>query len=497
MFPITRISGVFAIASLLCHSTGLAEDFQGSTHQLPYEEPPIEYSLKTPKDPIALLQAKIDSGEVKLKWDEKHGYLPALMEYLKVPAESQMLVFSKTSLQRRLITPKTPRALYFNDDVYFGYIPGAPLLEISAVDPELGGVFYSLEQDKVRKPKITRDSDCMRCHGSSRSLGVPGHIVRSIATDETGELDPAGESGEVNHCTPLADRWGGWYVSGKHGAQPHRGNLIGAEAFAQHAKEPNLLGNLTSLDKFFDTAKYPRGTSDIVALMVLEHQAHMHNYITRLNYEARQMTATYGHIRYLKNQVNAFLRYLLFTEETPLTEAVSGDPAYVKAFEAMGPKDSKGRSLRDFDLKTRMFKYPCSYLIYSDAFEKLPEAMRSHLLERLWKILSEEDQDPQFAKLTAEDRTAILEILRETKPNLPDYWKATPPAATTSHSSRTASKQNARALRRIASAWAMATCALGRSRSGRLVRRGTLPSAMAVNSSSAVRAIPRLTPTLL
>lgn len=423
LLTLARFARVFAVASLLCRATGMAEDFQGSTHQLPYEDEPIQYSLATPKDPIAVLQEKIASGEIKLSWDEKHGYLPAIMEALKVPAESQMLVFSKTSLQRRRITPKTPRALYFNDDVYLGYIPGSPVLEVSAADPELGAVFYTLDQEKVRKPKFQRDTDCLRCHGSSRSLGIPGHVVRSIGTDETGELDPTSESGEVNHCTPLEDRWAGWYVSGKHGSQIHRGNLIGAEAFARHAKEPNYLGNLTSLEQFLDTKPYPKPTSDIVALMVLEHQAHMHNYIARLNFEARQMTATYGHIRYLKNQVNAFLRYLLFVEEATLTAPVSGDPAYAEAFTAMGPKDSKGRSLRDLDLQTRMFKHPCSYLIYSDAFDKLPEAMRAHLLERLWKILTGEDQDPQFAKLTAEDRTSILEILRETKANLPDYWK--------------------------------------------------------------------------
>lgn len=403
--------------------TARAEDFQGSTHQLPYEEEVIHYSNQIPNDPITQLQAKIAKGEIKLQWDDKFGYLPAVLEALKIPASSQMLVFSKTSLQRRLITPKNPRALYFNDDVYVGYIPGAPVLEISAVDPKLGGTFYSLEQEKVRKPKFVRDGDCLRCHGSARSLGVPGHIVRSIATDETGELDPQNEAEQVTHFTPLEERWAGWYVTGKHGSQTHRGNLIGAEAFARHEQEPNHLGNLTSLEQFFDTTLHLRPTSDIVALMVLEHQTHMHNYITRLNYETQMMMQTYGHIRYLKNQVNAFLRYLLFTEEVALTEPVSGDPAFVKDFTSQGPRDSKGRSLRDLDMKTRMFKYPCSYLIYSEAFDTLPEVMRSHLLERIWKILTGKDDDPQFANITAEDREAILEILKETKSNLPDYWK--------------------------------------------------------------------------
>ncbi|RYD63284.1 MAG: hypothetical protein EOP84_33790, partial [Verrucomicrobiaceae bacterium] len=175
---------------LLCAAfTVQAEDFQGSTHQLPYDEEVIRYSEQTPNDPISQLQEKIAKGEIKLEWDDKFGYLPGLLKAINVPESSQTLVFSKTSLQRRLITPKNPRALYFNDDIYIGYIPGAPVMEISTVDPKLGGVFYTLEQEKVRKPKFKRDADCMRCHGSARSLGVPGHVIRSIGTDETGEID--------------------------------------------------------------------------------------------------------------------------------------------------------------------------------------------------------------------------------------------------------------------------------------------------------------------
>ncbi|MHA3770170.1 hypothetical protein ACXR0O_01375 [Verrucomicrobiota bacterium sgz303538] len=428
MFPplsaYRRVALGWSFVLLVCGATiAQAEDFQGSTHQLPYEEEVIHYSQQVPEDPIAQLQQKLNKGEIKLHWDDNFGYLPSVLEALKVPASSQMLVFSKTSLQRKLITPKNPRALYYNDDVYVGYIPGAPLMEISAVDPKLGGIFYTLEQEKVRKPKFTRESDCLRCHGSARSLGVPGHILRSIATDDTGEIDTSSETEQVNQCTPLADRWAGWYVSGQHGAQAHRGNLIGAEAFARHAQEPNFLGNLASLEQFFETKSYLRPKSDIVALMVLEHQTHMHNYITRLNYETQMMMQTYGHIRYLKNQINAFLRYMLFTEEVPLTEPVSGDPAFVNGFATLALRDNKGRSLRDMDLQTRMFKYPCSYLIYSPAFDSLPEIMRAHLLERLWKILTGEDKDPQFAKIAPADRQAILEIIRETKPNLPDYWK--------------------------------------------------------------------------
>ncbi len=417
----TRI--LLALATVIFVRPLVAEDFQGSSHALPYDDAIIGYSAQTPKDRIAKLQARIASGEVKLKWDEKFGWLPAVLDALKIPKSSQMLVFSQTSLQRRAINPRNPRAIFYNDDVYLGYIPHAPMMEISAVDPKLGGVFYSLDQVPQDKPAFTRSQDCIQCHVSGRTLGVPGHFVRSLQTDGGGEIKAGTDTGEVTHCTPLAERWGGWYVTGQHGAQTHLGNLVGASAFDRHSGEPGFRGNVADLTKLIDTSMYPTPHSDIVALMVLEHQAHMHNYITRLSYETRIMTETYGHIRYLKNQVNVFLRFLLFTEEIPLTAPVSGDPQYVADFTAPAVRDSKGRSLRDLDLKTRMFRHPCSFLIYSDAFDQIPAAMRDHLLQRLHDILTGQDADPQFAKLAANDRQAILEILRETKPNLPAYWR--------------------------------------------------------------------------
>lgn len=254
-------------------------------------------------------------------------------------------------------------------------------------------------------------------------MGVPGHVMRSIATDLDGEMDAPSEVSPITHCTPFEDRWAGWYVTGTHGDQMHRGNLVGAEAFTQRWERPNAEGNLRSLQGFFDTKPYLEPGSDIVALMVLEHQAHMHNYITRLNYETQIMLSRYGHIRYLGQQETAFLRYLLFTEEARLTDPVAGTSSYTQDFPKMGPRDSQGRSLRDFDLRTRLFKYPCSFLIYSQAFDNLPEIIRADLLQRLHDILTGKDASPMWAGLSSADRQAILEILRETKPNLPASWR--------------------------------------------------------------------------
>jgi hypothetical protein len=197
---------------------------------------------------------------------------------------------------------------------------------------------------------------------------------------------------------------------------------LGDAAFARQEKEPNWRGNLRKLNSMCDLSPYLSPGSDIVALMVMEHQAHMHNFLTRLQYEARQKLAAYGHVDYLKNQSEGFLRYLLFTEEVPLTAAVQGNPEYVKWFESQGPFDKKGRSLRQLDLKTRMFKYPCSYLIQTEAFDALPDLLKARIYKRLWEILSGQDTTGQYANLDAPTRRAIAEILSETKKGLPNYW---------------------------------------------------------------------------
>lgn len=390
---------------------------------MPYDEDTINYSKAEDTSAVARLKEFIESGKVALEYDEQHGYLPALLKELKVPVSSQMLVFSKTSLQRERIEPKNPRAIFFGDDVYIGYIHGAPILEISGVDKKLGGVFYTLSQDKVERPKLERTDQCLECHASAKSMGVPGHLVRSFATDETGVVDLRSGTSQVNHRTPIEERWGGWYVTGEHGEQAHRGNLIGKAAFEKQEKEPNHVGNITDLSPYFDVKKYPRNQSDIVALMVMEHQTHMHNFITRLTYEATIALQQYGHVRYMKSSTEAFLKYLLFVEEAPFASPLKGSTEFIADFEANGPKDNKGRSLRQMDLKERLFKYPCSYLIYSEAFDTIPEPLKEVIYQRLWDILTGKDDKAAFASIPEETRKAIKEILVETKPGLPSYWK--------------------------------------------------------------------------
>lgn len=421
---IRRFATSALLAAALLSLCSKASDFQGATHLVPIDEDTISYGKTQPQSAISQLQEKINSSELKLEWNEKYGYLPSVLQALHVPTESQVLVFSKTSLQRERISPQNPRALYFNDDIYVGFIPGAPLMELSVADPKLGGVFYALEQKRVEKPQFKRNDQCLECHASSKSMGVPGHLVRSFATDEDGVVDLSSGTSQVNDRTPFDERWGGWYVSGTHGKQTHRGNLIGKAAFDRQEKEPNFAGNCTNLSQYFATEKYRSPHSDIVALMVLEHQTHMHNYITRLNYEATLALKTYGHVNYLKSVVEGFVQYLLFAEEAPITSPVKGTSNFQQEFASLGPKDSKGRSLREFDLQSRLFKYPCSFLIYSDAFDALPKPAKEKVYARLYDVLSGKEQSEAYGRLSAATRQAILEILRETKKDLPSWWNS-------------------------------------------------------------------------
>lgn len=404
-----------------------------------FEQEPIRYSQAKPDNRVSRLIERVAAGETKLEHEEHFGYLRALLSALDVPTDSQMLVFSKTSLQRHRIAPRTPRALYFNDDVYIGFCQQGDVLEISAVDPQLGTVFYTLDQDPLLAPNFRRQTDnCLICHGSSQTKEIPGHVVRSVFSDASGLPILSSGTYRIDHTSPIEKRWGGWYVSGTHGDQKHLGNLIVRGKFERDEIDNSAGQNQTSLDGRFDTSKYVQPHSDIVALMVLEHQADAHNYLARANFLTRQAIHHQNSLNRelhepadrvwdstksrIKNAGEPLVEYLLFSGEAELTSPIRGTSGFTESFAQRGPRDQRGRSLRDFDLQTRLFKYPCSYLIYSPSFATLPPEVKTYVLRRLHEVLDGQDQSEKFAHLSAADRTAIREILADT---LTD-WVAAP-----------------------------------------------------------------------
>ena len=401
-----------------------------------YEQEPIRYSSAAVNDPVARLQKRIDAGKVELKFDHQHGYLASVLRELKAPVSSQTLVFSRTSLQRNRISPKKPRAVYFGDDAYVGWVNGGDLIEIAATDPKQGVQFYTLEQKPAGKPKFVRQTDtCLQCHGGTMTRDTPGLLVRSVFPDAGGDpILPAGTF-LVTHESPLKERWGGWYVTGKHGDQFHMGNQVTDEEVATAGKMDLSAGaGVTDLAGRFDTSAYLSPHSDIVALMVLEHQAEMHNRIARANYGTRlairdsdEMNKALGEkpghrsdstLRRIKSVCEPLVEYMLFVNEAKLTGKIEGTSGFAKEYAARGRRDSAGRSLRDLDLQRRLLKYPCSPVIYSEAFDGLPAEAKEYVSRRLREVLTGKETGKPFEHLSSEDRKAILEILKATKPGL-------------------------------------------------------------------------------
>jgi hypothetical protein len=405
---------------------------------VPFSEPPIDYRSENLTDPVALLQKRIDRGEVRLDYEPKHGYLESVLAKLSIPVNSQTLVFSKTSFQYKKISPETPRALYFNDDVYVGQVHDGKVLEFVSFDPVQGAIFYILDERRSEHPRFERaELDCTQCHVAAGTRNVPGVLLRSIYTTSSGTQATMARSFITGQESPLAERWGGWYVTGTHGSTLHMGNVISTDKEHPEQIDRAAGANISDLSRKFDTSLVLTGKSDIVAHLVLAHQTQMHNLITLTNYQTRiglykaglspdtaaQDIPAAVRARYEK-PAEQMLRYLLFADEAPLDGPVKGDSGYAEEFAARGPRDGAGRSLRDFDLRSRIFRYPCSYLIYSEAFDSLPTQAKEYVYHRLFEVLTGHDQSPAFARLSGDTRRAIFEILLATKPGLPAEWMA-------------------------------------------------------------------------
>lgn len=292
-----------------------------------------------------------------------------------------------------------------------------------------------------RKPWIKRELyNCLACHTSTLTQGVPGHTVRSVMPKPDGTIDVQRESFVTDHTSPIAERWGGWYVTGHAGAMQHMGNafLRGDELV------PNGEANRSILQYDFQTSDWLSPYSDIVALMVLEHQTQMQNTFTLANFTVRR--ALYDHARAyetqspdqvktipnsatqelaftIKQAAKKVVDYMLFVNEAKLTSKIKSSTTFAREFTARGPTDKAGRSLRDFNLQSRLFEYPCSYLIYSPTFDALDDELRAAIYLQLWNVLSKNDTTEEYAHLSDDTRKSILEIVQATKEGLPVYWK--------------------------------------------------------------------------
>lgn len=393
-------------------------DIKGSLDDRPFfswpQHPAIQYATRPVTDRVALLNTMVQDGKVQLHFDESSGYLRSILDALKISLESQIVVFSKTSVQSPLISAANPRALYFTDDVTVGFIKKAPFIEFAAQDPQQGVAFYTLDQREVDRPQIRRRDSCLSCHESRNSLDVPGLLVRSIGVSADGDILPRLANFTSDHRSPFNERWGGWYVTGKAESLHHLGN------------------SADSLRGKIDSATYPSVFSDVAALMVFDHQATMSNMLTRVGWEIRaalyqeEKTGLGKDItaQLLANDIKELVDYMLFVDEPPITGNILTTSGFPGAFAKSGPFDRKGRTLRQLSLEARIMTFPCSYMIYSAAFESLPSPAKEAVYQRLWDVLSGKVKDEKYAgKLSPSDREAIVQILRDTKPDLPAYYQ--------------------------------------------------------------------------
>jgi hypothetical protein len=414
------------------------------------EYPGVGYSGPAHDNRIWRFQQKLKSGELKLQWEPHFGYLRSVLKALEIDPSSQIMVFSKTSLQTSVINEQTPRAIYFNDDTYVGFVLNTDLMEFASVDAKLGVVFFGMINRQDTAPVMERDGGrCLTCHDTYSMMGggVPRVMIMSAPVDDAADTRTFGSASEVDDRTPIAERWGGWYVSGWYqagrGAPPvtHFGNL------ALRTETPGPLGdrlrelvpgrdNLGSVSAYFDTSLYISDKSDVVALLVSEHQTFVQNLITRVLYKVSTIMSQGGGAiaassgpaprawtdieprrqAALKQVCEPLIRALFFTDAVPLSGQVITSSGFTERFAQRGPRDSEGRSLRDLKLEKRLFKFPLSYMVYTDSFNALQPFVREYIDSRIVDVLQGRDQTGISARLSTEDRAAISQILADTLP---------------------------------------------------------------------------------
>jgi hypothetical protein len=425
------LAGVAFVFALVCLTVPLRGQrsgaFMGSS-----DDPAIAYSSATPNNVVVDVNRKLQDGTLHFSYDPRSGYLQSALDALQLPLDSQLLVFSRTSLQGKRIGEQNPRALFFNDRVALGWVRGGDLLEVAAHDETAGIVFYSLDQRQEAPsgtaPQFKREFICLGCHMTGNTLNVPGLLMFSTTRAEANQY--SGIPRHIDQTEPLSRRFGGWFVTGSTGSTPHMGNQAAA-LDGRPSRE------LTTVAGLFDADGYRAMSSDIAAHLVLTHQAGMVNLLTRAGWEARAVDPAL-HAPFTTNPeqearvatvmagvASEVVDYLLFVDEAKLPDKVRGASGFAERFSARGPKDRKGRSLYEQDLDRRLMKYPCSYLIYSPAFDALPAAIKTPIYKRMWEILSGQEQDARYREaLSPADRQAIVEILRDTKKDLPPFFQA-------------------------------------------------------------------------
>jgi hypothetical protein len=416
---------------------------QATPTTLPYDKeyPVMHYERAPAHNAIAQLARRLAAGEVKLTYAAPRGYLDSLLAALNIDASSQSLVYSKTSLQTGAISAATPRALYFNTDTYVGYVQGSRNLELGTMDSELGQVFYTLPNREVAAPQLERQTlNCLACHDTYELSGggVPRFLLMSSYVNIRGDQLTHEDNILTTDETPMESRWGGWYVTGQTGKQKHVGNILVKDVQELVKLDSVRRENIDTLDDLFDTKPYLTDKSDVVALLVLQHQETVQNLLTRANFEVRNALARVGNksgalaaktTGALHEYLDDLAKAMLFGDAVPYIDTIRGNSGFAAWFQKQGIKDPQGRSLRDLDLQTRLLRYPLSYLVYTPAFDALPDYARDYVFARFAAVLQGRDTSASYAFMSAADRRDTLQVLTATKPAFAQYLARHPARA--------------------------------------------------------------------
>ena len=372
-----------------------------------------EYDTRSVENRFSRLLAAWDAGQKpEIDTSGDLSFLRSLLKELEVPVSSQMLVFTATSLQKGLISARNPRALYFNDDTYVGFVPRGRI-EVISLDPQLGGIFYIF--DRLRpgsRPAVHRSAECMNCHAPRYMNNIPGLVIESVIPGLTGGGERAFRREQSGHAVPISDRFGGWHLTGTGETMPANWSnqlLIRKNGEAKELANPP--------GERCDLTRYPLPTSDLLAQLLHEHQVGFVNRALQAGYQYRELAAADSANETALAELSApLVRYLLFADESPLSPGMIGDSPFATDFIAAGKRDSAGRSLRDLDGQTRLLRHRCSYMIYSPAFSGLTAPLRQRVLRDLAAAL---DGSAAGSHLSVDERAAIRQILVETLPEFP------------------------------------------------------------------------------
>jgi len=436
-----RAARVLVSLLMVVAGTAVAED--------PFERAPIHYWTTPLTDAVTRFAKDLKSGDLVLDATTELSWLRGVLAALHVPESSQVMVFSKTSLQRRHISPETPRALYFNDEVYVGWVPGGAI-ELAAMDPAVGPVFFLLDrpaasvvhatgQSAPGQAVVIRDQECLSCHAGPMTGNVPGFMVRSVYPDTQGNPILTAGTRLTGHHSPIEQRWGGWYVTGSHDPMRHLGNALARETPRGADLDTEAGANAASLAGYFDVSRYPLDQSDIVALMVLEHQVTLHTMMTQAQYAVKSALYREDAMRrempdagpglgdstrrIITHEAVRLIKNMLFADEAALAdEGVSSHSPFAADFARSAPRDANGQSLKTLHLGRRLFKNRCSYLIHSPYFDALPPRLREEVSRLMREALAGEDPHQLAPHLRPEEKSRIISILRATKPDFAGTW---------------------------------------------------------------------------